>query len=52
MNLTSTRPAILGGSFVLATGPAVAYKPKDGLPHSEGWFGPDYRIPGDGSTAF
>jgi hypothetical protein len=30
----------------------AACKLKDGLPHSGGWFVPDYRIPGDGSTAF
>ncbi len=29
----------------------AAYKRKDGLPHFEGWFGPDYRILRDGSTA-
>ena len=50
--MNATRPAVLGGPFVLATGLAVAYKPKDGLPHSGGWFRADYRIPGDGSTAF
>ena len=30
----------------------AAYKRKDGLPHSGGWFELDYRIPRDGSTAF
>ena len=30
----------------------AACKRKDGIPHSGGWFEPDYRIPRDGSTAF